>query len=312
MNSEFEEIDTFRIQEPFESERIDKILAQKYQDIRSRTYFQTLIEEGFVLVNGKKIKKQFKPSLGAEVEVQFIVTKELDLTPEDIPLDILFEDEYLIAINKPAGLVVHPAPGNWSGTFVNALLFHCKNKIFESTDIRPGIVHRLDKETSGVLLAAKDAVTQQKLSALFAERSVEKKYVAICCGNPKNGEVRTMLTRHPKDRKLMAVSEDKGRQAITIYQTLTTDGKLSLVNISLITGRTHQIRVHMKHLGCPVLGDNSYGNSQMNHRYGVKRQMLHAEYLSFTHPVTEKKINLQAPIPDDMKKFYRILGYETN
>lgn len=312
MNFEFGEVDSFVVEEAFAFQRIDKILALKYQDIRSRTYFQKLIEEGFIQVNGKKVKKQFKPDIGSEIEVQFIITKELDLTPEEIPLDILYEDDYLIAINKPAGLVVHPAPGNWSGTFVNALLYHCKVSNFENSNIRPGIVHRLDKETSGVLLAAKDLLTQQKLSTLFSERSIKKKYIAICCGNPQQGEVKTLLTRHPKDRKLMAVSEEKGREAITIYQTLKTDGKLSVVDISLVTGRTHQIRVHMKHLGTPVLGDSSYGNLQMNKKYGVKRQLLHAEYLSFLHPITHEKIELIAPIPKDIEKFYQLIGYEKN
>lgn len=281
-------------------ERLDKILAKRFEERQSRTYFQYLIEENLVLLNGLPVKKRIKPEEGDEVEIQFVLTPEINLEPENIPLDILFEDEHILVINKPVGMVVHPAPGNWSGTFVNALLYHCRNLHSQPESNRPGIVHRLDKETSGVLVAAKTAYSQQRLTEMFASRKVEKEYVAICVGNPGTKEITAPIGRHPVNRKQMAIVEG-GREAISRCNTLKTNGKLSIVKIQLITGRTHQIRVHMKHIGTPVLGDMTYGNMDANKKYGVSRQMLHAEKLAFPHPVTGEKVVFVAPIPTDMK-----------
>jgi len=303
-------VDNFIINEEDADKRIDKTLTKIYKDECSRSYFQFLISNDYVLVNGTPVKKQFKPKNGDEVEVQFAVTPEVDLTPENIPLNVIFEDEHLIAVNKSAGMVVHPALGNWSGTFVNALLYRCNllSEEFGDSDIRPGIVHRLDKNTSGVLIAAKKSIAQQRLTEMFSERKTRKEYIAVCCGNPGDGELDTLMDRHPRHRKLRCVSETGGKQAVTKYQTLATDGKISVVKIQLITGRTHQIRVHMKHLGTPVLGDESYGNVQMNKRYSAKRQFLHASMLELVHPITEENLTFIAEVPEDIKKYITLLG----
>ncbi len=306
------EKDVITVGEDEDNVRIDKILANRYKDVRSRSYFQYLIFNGYVTVNDEKVKKHFRPKFGDEIAISFVITPELDLTPEDIPLNIIYEDENLLAINKPAGLVVHPAPGNWSGTFVNALLFHCKSskEDFGQGSARPGIVHRLDKDTSGVMIAAKGPLTQQRLTDLFSSRQTEKVYFAICCGNPGDGEVDAPIGRHPTQRKLMCVRETGGRNALTRYQTVATDGKLSVVKIQLITGRTHQVRVHMKHLGTPVLGDSTYGNVQLNQRHKAGRQLLHAHSLQLKHPITEKELKLVAKFPEDIQKFLDRLGYK--
>lgn len=305
------EIEIITISEDEDDTRIDKILASRYSDVRSRSYFQYLINNEFVTINGLVVKKQFRPRTGDEVRIEFVLTPELKLEPQNIPLTIIYEDEYLLVVNKPAGMVVHPAPGNWSGTFVNALLYHCKDieSRFFQQSARPGIVHRLDKETSGVLIAAKDAQTQQKLTELFSSRQVKKTYTAICLGSPKGGEVNAPIGRHPVHRKQMTIREEGGREAITQYEMVATDGKISVLSINLITGRTHQIRVHMKHLGTPVLGDSLYGNTQQNERYKAKRQLLHARTLQLKHPVTGEELALTADYPDDMIEFFEKLKY---
>ncbi len=233
-------------------ERLDKILAGRFRDIKSRTYFQYLIEEGRVWVNGESVKKREKLAEGDEVLIHFILTPEIGLCPEPIPLDIVYEDDALLAINKPAGMVVHPAVGNWTGTFVNALLHHCQG-LEQSEDLRPGIVHRLDKETTGLLIAAKTPLVQQRLIEQFSTRQVYKEYLAICLGNPGKQEIQAPIGRHPVNRKLMAVVPN-GRPAISRCETVAHRGTLSLVKIVLLTGRTHQIRVHLKHVGMAVLG----------------------------------------------------------
>jgi 23S rRNA pseudouridine1911/1915/1917 synthase len=297
-----EQNETIIITDEESGERLDKILANRYKEVRSRTYFQFLIEEHKVLLNGQSVKKRFCPQSGDEVEVFFTLTPEIDVKPEPIPLDILFEDDDLLAINKPAGMVVHPAPGNWSGTFVNALLHHCR-ELDATHSLRPGIVHRLDKDTSGVLIAAKNSKTQQRLIEMFAGREIYKEYLAICVGNPGNQEVNKPIGRHPVDRKKMAVI-DEGRAALTLVETLAFNGKLSLVKVVLATGRTHQIRVHMKSIGTPVLGDSTYGNAQANQKFHVERQMLHAKLMKLKHPITHLPLTIEAPIPVDMKKYF--------
>lgn len=296
-------------------ERLDKILARRFSDVRSRTYFQDLIQDHCVLLNGSPVKKRAQPKVGDEVEIAFRAAPELELAAEAIPLEILFEDEAILAINKPAGMVVHPAVGNWTGTFVNALLYHCQHldmkpcdslrpenlspENLRPQDLRPGIVHRLDKETSGVLLAAKTSLAQQRMIALFASRSVYKEYLAICVGNPGTCEIEAPIGRHPVHRKLMAVVEN-GRAAISRCRTLAFDGQLSVVSLILVTGRTHQIRVHMKHRGTPVLGDPLYGNKAANQRHGKERQMLHAWRVRFAHPLTGAQLELEAPPPPEI------------
>jgi 23S rRNA pseudouridine1911/1915/1917 synthase len=286
-------------------ERLDKILANRFREIRSRTYFQYLIKEQSVLLNGEPVKKQTRPDEGDEIQVEFILTPEIAVEPEPIPLDILYEDEYLLAVNKAPGLVVHPAPGNWTGTFVNALLYHCKD-LKSQDDLRPGIVHRLDKDTSGVLLAAKTSETHQRLVALFAGREIKKEYLALCIANPGKGTVDFPIGRHPVHRKQMACVST-GRPARTHYETLATHENVSLVRLDLETGRTHQIRVHMQHLNASVLGDSIYGSEKMNKRYGAKRQMLHAARVKFKHPMTGESLEIVAPIAEDMRSLMQKL-----
>lgn len=301
--SEFsEDVEQIQIEESEAPARLDKILADRFKDVKSRTYFQYLFKEGKVLVNGIPVKKQFRPKPGDTVEVQFLLTPELNLEPENIPLDIIYEDDSLIVINKPPGMVVHPAPGNWSGTLVNALLFHCRKlkEEFQQEHIRPGIIHRLDKETSGVLLAAKNNTVHSKLVELFSSRQVYKEYWAVTVGNPGRGIIDLPIGRDPFHRKQMKVVEEGGKNAVTEFETLATDGLISLVKVILKTGRTHQIRVHLQTRKTPVLGDSLYGSLSANKKYGAGRQLLHAFRLSILHPVTKKPMTFQAPLPLDI------------
>lgn len=279
--------------------RVDKLLSLRFPEF-SRTYFQHLIEVGCVLLNGSPIKKRICPEVGDEIEVCFQAVPGPSLQPEKIPLNVLFEDEHFLAVNKSPGMVVHPAPGHWSGTFVNALLAHCDQLAPSEDPIRPGIVHRLDKDTSGVLLAAKTLASHQKLIEGFALRKIDKTYLAICVGRPPNGIVRAPIGRHPTQRKEMAVVPD-GREAISDIQTLAFNDQISLVMIRPKTGRTHQIRVHLKHLNCPVLGDPVYGSPRMNSLFPTGRLLLHAYQLQFPHPITKAPLRLTAPIPEDFK-----------
>ena len=301
-----EERDSIIISKEQENIRLDAMLATHYKE-HSRSYFQYLIDQGAVLVNGSPVKKRTKPKADDEIEVCFLLTPEIDLTPEDIPLDILFEDEHLLAINKPAGMVVHPAPGHPSKTFVNALLYHCSTLPHESGDLRPGIVHRLDKETTGILLAAKTTQAHQRLVSLFSQRAIKKRYVALCMGNPGDRLINAPIARHRIRRKEMCVDSERGKEALTRVQVLAHTGNFSLVEVDLMTGRTHQIRVHMKHIGSPILGDPTYGPAALNKKLGLARQLLHAQHLFFKHPLTNKPLELSAPLPKEMnialKKF---------
>lgn len=288
-------------------ERLDKLLAHRFKERYSRTYFQYLIDHHLVLLNGEPVKKRVKPKAGDEIEVEFLALPEIQLKPEPISLEILYEDDSLLVINKPVGMVVHPAPGHWSGTFVNALLFHCQSLAVAEGEIRPGIVHRLDKDTSGILVAAKTLEAQQKLIELFASRQIYKEYLAICVGHPGQGEIRAPIGRHPVDRKQMAVVPE-GREAITFYKTLASQGKLSMVQVVIATGRTHQIRVHLKYHGTPVLGDPLYGQSNSNQSYKAPHQFLHALRLRLPHPITKKILEFQALPPLDMQARLELLN----
>lgn len=292
-------IEIIVIEKEEEGERIDKILASRYKNHFSRTYFQYLLEQGLVLHNGCPLKKRGKPCAGDEIEIEFSAFPEIDLKPENIPLEILYEDEEIIAINKPAGMVVHPAPGNWQGTFVNALLFYCGSKLTSDNSLRPGIVHRLDKDTTGVLIAAKTLPMQQKLITLFAERKIYKEYLGICLGNVITKTIEASIGRDPIHRQKMQILE-KGRKATTLCENLCFNGKLSVVKFILITGRTHQIRVHMKYNQTPILGDDLYGNGSINKKYEIKHQMLHSKRMRFIHPSSQKEIEIIAPIPPEM------------
>ncbi|NGX37855.1 MAG: Ribosomal large subunit pseudouridine synthase D [Chlamydiae bacterium] len=298
--------DTLIVSEENLGLRLDKLLAQQFPE-HSRSYFQYLIDEKHVLLNGHPVKKQHRPLAGDEIAIAFQDVPNLDVKPEAIPLDIVYEDAHIIAVNKPVGMVVHPAPGAYTGTFANALMYHCKElnpDEFEKT--RPGIVHRLDKETSGLLIGAKTLEAHKKLTEAFSKREVQKRYLAICCGIPKEGECSAPIKRHPIKRKQMTVSAE-GKEALTRFKILARKDGLSLIEAELVTGRTHQIRVHLKHLNCPVLGDNTYGNQTLNQKYGALRQMLHAHQVQLKHPISEVSLELVAPIPTDLKNFIELI-----
>ncbi len=280
--------------------RLDKLLASRFPRF-SRTYFQSLIEKGHVLVNQEPWKKREKPQAGDEIEICFELPPELSLEAEDIPLDILYEDDHLLIVNKPPGLVVHPAPGHPNHTFVNALLFHCKHIDPSGDPLRPGIVHRLDKDTSGILVAAKTSFAHKELVLQFSQRNIEKYYTAICIGRPRQEEIRAPLKRHPSRRQEIAVHPE-GKEAITRLKIEAQHASFSLLNVALITGRTHQIRVHLQHIGCPILGDPVYGSASQNAKWGLSRQMLHASLLRMTHPVSKTLLEIKAPLPADMQR----------
>ena len=292
---------TLTISEELNGERIDKALSTLFEN-HSRAYFQSLIENGAVFINGKVAIKRHKVQIGDLVEYTLKVEQPSTLTPQDIPLDILFEDDHIIAINKPAGMVVHPAPGHPDKTFVNALLFHCKNLEQEEGSVRPGIVHRLDKDTSGVMIAAKTRQVHALLTELFSSRQIEKEYIAICVGLPKALSAFGKIARHQHRRQEMCLTQDRGKAAESHFEILGRDDFVSLVKAMPKTGRTHQIRVHLRSLGAPILGDKLYSKANLDEKYGVMRQCLHAHKLRFVHPITGEKIVLEAPIPQDMAR----------
>lgn len=280
-----------------EGQRLDVILAKKFPN--SRSYFQKLIEQNLVLLNGEPVKKRIKPQIGDELEVEFQLDTTPSLQAEDIPLTILFEDEDILVVNKPSQMVVHPAVGNWSGTLVNALLWRYQTLPNDAKGVRPGIVHRLDKETSGVLIVAKTPLAHQALVSAFATRKVKKTYYAITYGFPNKGVIETYIGRDPKERQKMAVVSTGGKLAITEFETVQRDGLLSLVKVNLLTGRTHQIRVHMAHLGCPILGDSVYGLAKINRKYNIQRHLLHAYRLELMHPKFSNMLQFVAPLPQE-------------
>ena len=286
--------ETFLVEQDEAALRLDLLLAKRFST--SRTSIQRLIDKGLVLVNGLQLKKREKLKEGDEVEVEFPLPELPDLIPEEIPLNILFEDPHLLVLNKPAGLVVHPGAGNWTGTLVQGLLYHCK-ALSQSETLRPGIVHRLDKDTSGVMVAAKTEEAHCRLVEAFASRQVQKQYLAIVHGRPKNQLVQASIGRDPKNRQKMAVIAN-GKEAETRFETLIHSEPYSLVRAFPKTGRTHQIRVHLKHVGSPVVFDALYGKA------GEGRQLLHAEALAFAHPITGKSLSFSAPLPEDF--FLRI------
>jgi 23S rRNA pseudouridine1911/1915/1917 synthase len=292
--------DTFVVIENEKDSRIDKILKLHYPNY-SRTYFQDLIIKKAVLVNGEIIKKNLKLHINDVIEIFFLKVDEINLTPENIPLDILYEDDHLIAINKNDEMVVHPAPGNPNKTFVNALLYHCKNIIDIDDNLRPGIVHRIDKNTTGVLIAAKTRETHEKLINLFSSRKIEKKYLCIAIGKVISQTISAPIKRHPFRRKEMSVLEG-GKEAITHIDLLAYNGEMSFCLVKLETGRTHQIRVHLKHVNTPILGDDTYGSTKQNNEKKLHKQLLHAYSIEFIHPITKIPLRILAPIPDIMKK----------
>ncbi len=279
-------------------ERLDRYLARALPQF-SRSRLQTLIRAGEVRLQGQPARPRELVRTGDVVRLVEPVVQEIEDKAEEIPLEILFEDDDLLVVNKPPGLVVHPGAGNQTHTLVNALLHHCTSLSGIGGKQRPGIVHRLDKETSGCLVVAKNDAAHQSLARQFAEREVKKIYLALVAGTPKRprGTIDAAIGRHPVQRKKMAVDLRRGRSARTEYRVLQSGGGMSLMEFVLHSGRTHQIRVHLQHLGHPVIGDALYGRKAF-----TPRQMLHAWKLGFTHPRTGERLFLQAPIPNDFRQ----------
>ena len=291
--------------------RIDAWLSANVPDL-TRNAAQRLLTEGMVTVNGKPPKKNYKVSAGDSVTVTIPDIAEVPLVPQNIPLDIVYEDEDVVVVNKPRGMVVHPAPGHPDGTLVNALMYHCGDSLSGvGGEKRPGIVHRIDKDTSGLLIVAKNDAAHLALSAQLSDRSLSRVYRAVVTGNLKqdSGTVDAPIGRHPNDRKKMAVTHQNSRNAVTHWSVLERYRGYTHVRCKLETGRTHQIRVHMAHIGHPLLGDEVYGHAKLPEK-GLIGQCLHAKELQFIHPRTGKAVHLDTELPEYFKDVLARLGQE--
>ncbi len=281
-------------------QRADVVLAAMLELTRSN--MQKLLDEGRAVKGTKVIKSNYKVKLGDEIIVILPEPQPLDVQPENIPLDIIYEDEDVVVVNKARGMVVHPAAGNYSGTLVNALLYHCKNLSGINGVIRPGIVHRLDKDTSGIMICAKNDAAHVSLSEQIQSKTAQRTYLAVVRGNIKtdSGVIETQISRDKDDRKKMAVVKEGGRNAITEYEVVERFGKYTIVKCKLKTGRTHQIRVHMEYLGYPLVGDPKY--SPMKTPFSINGQALHSLTLAFDHPRTGERMEFEAKLPEDLHK----------
>lgn len=287
--------------------RIDSALSEKYPD-KSRSFFQKLIKDGMVLVNESSIKANYKLSEDDIVEFSIPKAVEPDILPENIPLDIIYEDKDIIVINKPKGMVVHPAPGHYSGTLVNALMYHCKNELSGINGImRPGIVHRIDRDTTGVIVACKNDMSHNALANQLKVHSITRKYEAIVYNNfnEDTGVINAPIGRHPIDRKRMAINYKNGKNAVTHYNVIKRMNGYTHLECQLETGRTHQIRVHMASINHPLLGDAVYGPAKCT--YKLEGQTLHAAVLGFIHPCTREYMEFKAPLPDYFSKLLVLL-----
>ncbi len=298
----------FLINEELDGERIDKALNLLIESL-SRSFIAKLIKENQVTVNGKTVKSSY--SLKTDDEVVFCLPPSIqpDIQPENIPLDILYEDRDVIIINKPKGMVVHPAAGHYSGTLVNALMYHCGEDLSGINGImRPGIVHRIDMNTTGSIIVCKNDKAHNCIAEQLKEHSITRKYHAICYGVIKDdkGTINKPIGRHPTDRKKMAVNEKNGKEAITHYKVLKRFQNYTYIECKLETGRTHQIRVHMSSIGHPLLGDDVYAPGR-KHPFHLEGQTLHAKILGFIHPDSKEYIELDAPLPEYFEKLINIL-----
>lgn len=292
-----------------EGERIDRYLAEELEG-RSRSYLQKLMKDGYVKVDGKPVKPNYRLVLGDEVEVGFPDVEEPKIQAEDIPLDILYEDPDIIIVNKPKGMVVHPAPGHYTGTLVNALLYHCGGELSGINGAaRPGIVHRIDMDTTGSLVACKNDMAHAGLSEQLKKHSILRVYEAIVHGNLKEdeGTVDAPIGRHPTERKKMSVHAKNAREAITHYKALKRFGSYTYIQCTLETGRTHQIRVHMASIGFPIVGDRLYGPKKCPFP-GLTGQTLHAKTLGIQHPRTGQRLEICAPLPPYFTQLLERLG----
>lgn len=290
--------------------RIDLFLSQKHIGL-SRSQIKRIIDGGCVLSGEHSLKPKHKTKHGEQIRVLIPPARKLDIDGENIPLDIVYEDASVIVINKPAGMVVHPAAGNYSGTLVNALLYHCKDLSGIGGVERPGIVHRLDKDTSGLLMVAKDDLSHRRLSEQLQLKTIVRKYIAIVYGIIKDdhGTMDKEIGRHIIDRKKMSTITRKGREAVTLFRVKERFLDASLIELFLKTGRTHQIRVHLAAMGHPVFGDKVYGKKKIGQTDPViKRQALHAAVLGFKHPVSGKHLEFNSPLPHDMQEALKKLS----
>ncbi|MGL5459334.1 MAG: RluA family pseudouridine synthase [Cetobacterium sp.] len=306
----YKEIIEIKVEEKDKGKRLDAFLNEFFEDA-TRSYIQKLIDNENVAIDNKSKTKSGNKLKGKErIIVKIPEDEVLEVLPENIPIDIVYEDKDMVIINKDPGVIVHPAQGYYTGTLVNAVLYHIKDLSTINGVIRPGIVHRLDKDTSGLIVIAKNDIAHVKLTDMFKDKTIEKRYVCICKGNFKNigGRIETLIGRDSKDRKKMAVVTENGKIAITNYEVLDSVQGFSLVDVGIETGRTHQIRVHMKSLNHPILGDEVYGSSSDL----IKRQMLHSYYLKFNHPITGKEMVVLGELKEDFKDVAKRLKLDIN
>ena len=288
-----------------EGERLDKYLALIYEN-QSRSFFQKIIKENLVLVNGKAQKANYRISAEDTVSVTIPKAQEIEIVPEDIPVDILYEDEDVLVVNKPKGMVVHPSAGHYTGTLVNAVMYHCKDSLSGINGaIRPGIVHRIDMDTTGALIVCKNDNAHVKIAQQIKEHSVTRRYRGIVNGVVKEdtGRIEGAIGRHPVERKKMAINEKNGKPAITHYKVLERFNTHTYMEFELETGRTHQIRVHMASIGHPLLGDTLYGSGK--NPYHLQGQTLHAMVIGFIHPSTGAYLEVEAPLPEYFQKLLK-------
>jgi 23S rRNA pseudouridine1911/1915/1917 synthase len=300
-------IEQFSVAPEEAGKRLDQILAGRLEEM-TRSYLQKLISEGAVTVNDRKVKASARPVMGDCVAVCIPEAEELSVEAEDIPLDILYEDQDLLIVNKPKGMVVHPAAGHYSGTLVNAVLFHCKDSLSGINGVlRPGIVHRIDQNTTGSLIICKNDRTHQAIAEQLQVHSITRRYRAIVHGRlTEDGTIHTTIGRHPQRRKEMAINVPGGKDAVTHYRVLETFDKFTYVECQLETGRTHQIRVHMKSIGHPILGDDVYGPAKCPFPK-LQGQTLHAMTIGFIHPSTGEYMEFEAPLPEYFTELLRKL-----
>ena len=290
-----------------EGVRLDAFLASRDLGL-TRSALQRLLENGLVRVDGKAVKKNYRTRIGDEIELEVPEPEAPEILPEDIPLDIRYEDEDVIVLNKPKGLVVHPAPGHWNGTLVNGLMYHCRDSLSGINGVlRPGIVHRIDMDTSGLLIVAKNDFAHQTLAAQLQDHSLSRIYEAVCVGGIRadSGTIDAPIGRHPADRKKMAVTEKNSRPAVTHFEVITRYAGYTHLRLRLETGRTHQIRVHLAWQNHPVLGDPVYGRGR---ELGLSSQCLHARSLTFRHPRTGEKVTVSCELPEYFTDTLKKLG----
>ena len=298
----------FTVTEEMEDERIDKVLNSLIDSL-SRSYIQKVLKEGKVSVNQKAVKANYRVKCEDEISFELPPAIEPDILPENIPLDILYEDEDVLVVNKPKGMVVHPAPGHYTKTLVNAVMYHCKGQLSGINGVmRPGIVHRIDRDTTGSVIICKNDQSHNQIAEQLKEHSVVRRYHAICYGvlKEEEGTIHAPIGRHPTDRKKMAINEKNGKDAITHYKVLQRFKEYTYIECRLETGRTHQIRVHMASIGHPLLGDEVYAAGRKS-PFKLEGQCLHAKILGFVHPSTGEYIETDAPLPEYFLHLLKIL-----